>query len=288
MLKKAIIGTVAATSLGTFLFGRDAVSYVKTGVGNIRDAVRAEVPLTFEMERAKKEVQALVPEIHKSLKLVAEQQVEVDNLREVLAQKETDLTNQQEAILALNKDLKSGETQFVYAGHTYTAGEVQRDLSERFNRFKIAEEAQRAQQQILAAKEQALASHRETLEGMLSQKKDLEVQLEGLMARMQTIEARKQVTSLSIDESKLARAKALIREIDQKLDVEARLLDAEGNFAGLIPVETKTEVPVDIARQVESYFQRETAAVTASGESTDTDESVDAVDAKIAALQAEQ
>lgn len=272
MLKKAIVGTVAAATVGTLMFGTDAVSYMTTGISEVRDAVRSEVPIEFELERARNEVEELVPEIHKSLHVIAEQQVEVENLKETIARKLASLENQEEAILALNEDLKSGDTQFVYASHRYTVNEVQRDLTERFNRFKVAEETVKAQQEILAHKEKALAAHSETLEGLLSSKKDLEVQLERLEAKMRTVEARKQICSLEIDDSKLAKAKSLIAEIDKKLDIEARLLDAEGNFAGLIPVETKTAVPSDISEQVASYFTGETPVF-------------DAIDAKIVALE---
>ena len=272
MCRKAIVGMLGAAAVGTMIFGTDAVSYMSTGYNEVRDAVRKEVPIEFEIERARHEVEQLVPEIHKSLHVIAEQQVEVENLKETIDHKVASLEEQEEAILALNEDLKSGDTQFVYAGHRYTSKEVQRDLAERFNRFKVAEETLNAQRQILAAKEKALDAHSDTLEGMLSQKKDLEVQLERLEAKMRTVEARKQICSLEIDDSKLAKAKSLIAEIDKKLDVEARLLDAEGNFAGLIPVETKTDVPVDISEQVASYF---------TGESTE----FDAVDAKMVALE---
>lgn len=275
MMKKAIVGSLAAATLGTMMFGGDAVSYVKTGFNEVHDAVRAEVPLEFELERARDEVEALVPEIHKSLHVIAKQQVEVENLKETIAHKQASLEDQEEAILALNEDLKSGEAKFVYAGHSYTANEVQRDLAERFNRFKVAQDTLKAQQEILAHKEKALAAHSDTLEGMLSQKKDLEVQLERLEAKMRTVAARKQISSLEIDDSKLAKAKSLIKEIDKKLDVEARLLDAEGNFAGLIPVETKTEVPENISEQVAKYFSGEEAEI-------------DAIDAKIVALETDE
>lgn len=274
MLKKAIVGSVAVVATSTFFFGRDALSYLTTGASSLRNAVRSEVPIEFELERARKEVDALLPAIRGSLKVVAEQQVDVESLRTTIENKQTALEEQEEAILALNEDLKSGEAHFVYAGHSYSAKEVQRDLAERFNRFKTAEATLRDQQQILASKEQELQANSDKLEDMLSQKKDLEVELERLAAKMQTIAARKQISNLSIDDSQLARAKSLINEIDKRLDVEAKMLDAEGNFLGLIPVETKAEVPVNIAEQVEAYFQGDGSYC-------------DAVDAKIASRKAE-
>src|SRR5690606_19884020 len=187
-------------------------SYVKTGFGEVHDAVRAEVPIEFELKRARDQVDALVPEIHRNLHVIAEQQVEVENLETTIAHKQAALEDQEEAILALNADLKSGEEKFVHAGHKYTAAEVQRDRPERFNRFKVAEETVKAQREILEAKQKALKAHTNTLEGMLSQKKDLEVQLERLEAKLRTVEARKQISSLEIDDSKLAKAKSLIKE----------------------------------------------------------------------------
>lgn len=254
MLKKAVVGSLAVATLGTFVFGRDAWSYLRTGAQSVREAVKSEVPIEFEIERARREVEQLLPEIRKSLHVIAQEQVEVEHLGEAIAKREASLEGQEEAILTLSADLKSGGTQFVYAGRNYDAKAVQRDLAERFNRFKVTEDTLRREREVLVAKETALESHRETLESMLSQRKDLGVELERLEARLRTVEARKQISELNIDDSQLARVKALIREIDKKLDIEDELLNAEGNFSGLIPIEKESDVPADIAQQVQEYF----------------------------------
>jgi DNA repair exonuclease SbcCD ATPase subunit len=261
MLKKAVVGSLAVATLGTFVFGRDAWSYLRTGASSVRDAVKREVPIEFEIERARKEVEQLLPEIRKSMHVIAQEQVEVEHLKQAISKREAGLENQEEAILTLSADLKSGDTHFVYAGRNYHVKDVQRDLAERFNRYKVAEDTLRREREVLVAKEAALESHRETLESMLSQRKDLDVELERLEARLRTVEARKTISELNIDDSQLARVKTLIREIDKKLDIEDELLNAEGNFAGLIPIEKESEIPEDIAVQVDEYF---------SGRSTET------------------
>ena len=48
MLKKLVIGSAAAVALGTFVFGRDVVSYISTGFHSVRAAVKSEVPIEFE------------------------------------------------------------------------------------------------------------------------------------------------------------------------------------------------------------------------------------------------
>ena len=50
MLKKALIGTGAAAALGTFVFGTSALSYMETGVHEVREAVRAGKPVEIIFE----------------------------------------------------------------------------------------------------------------------------------------------------------------------------------------------------------------------------------------------
>jgi chromosome segregation ATPase len=150
----------------------------------------------------------------------------------------------------------------VYAGRTYTVNQVEKDLAERFNRFKVAEETLHREQEILSAKQSALDANRRKLEGMLSARKDLEVEIERLEARHRSVQAAEAVSELEIDDSALQRARTLIADLNKELDVRERVLDSEGKFTGLIPVEAgSTETPADIADQVARYFGRTSSSV---------------------------
>jgi len=256
MIRKLVLGAAAITVIGGLVAGKDVFSYARTGICSARDRLRSEVPIDFEIERARHEVHRLLPEVRKSMHLIAEEQVEVARLRASIEKREKTLQAQQAAILSLSDDLKNEDVRFVYAGHKYTRNEVQKNLAERFNRFKIAEDTVKREQQVLAAKEKALAANRETLEGMLSQKKNLEVELERLEARLRTIDARKQVNGLAVDDSQLTRVKTLIATIEKRLDVEDAVLAAEGDLQGLIPVEQhQAEETSNITDAIDSYFQ---------------------------------
>ena len=253
--------TVAA--VGGLIFGGSLFSYVKTGLHSAQNRIRSEVPLEFEIERARQAVAQLVPEVRRSMHVIAEEQVAVANLRESVDKRELALADQEEAILALTEDLKTGDTQFVYAGHRYSQREVEKDLAERFNRFKIAEETVRQEKELLVAKERALEAHRETLENILSQRKSLEVEIERLEARLRTINSRKQIASIEVDDSQLNRVKGMIETIEKRLDVEDAVLAADGEFSGMIPVETKVEEAStgNIADAVNSYFNNDVEIV---------------------------
>ena len=260
MLKKGLMGLALAALVGTFVFGREGVSYCRAGFKNVRNAVKAEVPIEFEIERARTLVDQLVPDIRQCMHVVAEQQVDIEHLQTAMAQKEADVGKQKDAILALRNDLGTGKSAFVYAKHSYTAGDVNRDLASRFERFKAAEEMLIADRKILTAREQTLIANRDKLENMMQAKKDLEVKLEQLQARIHTVKAAEAVRTLAVDDSNLSHARKLITEVNKQLDVKQKMLDVEGKFVGLIPVETVAPTgPVDLDKQIDAYFSQPTA-----------------------------
>ncbi len=257
MIKKTLLGAAVVAVVGSFVFGREVLSYARTCGESVRHAVKQEVPLSFEVERARKMIERIVPDIRQHMHVIAEQQVDIEELGREIARRETSVADQEHALLALRSDLQTGQSTFRYASRTYTSDEVRRDLAKRLARLNMTNEILDRERQILRAREKALVSNQEKLEGMLAAKKDLEVQVEQLEARLKAIEAAETVSSLELDHSQLNRAKKLIRELNKQLDVKEKLLDAEGQFQGLIPVETDSlDVPSDIEEQVDAYFGR--------------------------------
>ena len=52
MIKKALVTVAGASLLGVLFFGRDAASYMTTSVGWMKDSVKSNVPVEFEIEHA--------------------------------------------------------------------------------------------------------------------------------------------------------------------------------------------------------------------------------------------
>ncbi len=261
MLRKILLGAGIAVGLGTFVFGREAISYLRAGCRNVQNAVKAEVPVEFEIERARTLVDQLVPDIRQCMHVIAEQQVDIEHLTTALTRKEAELGKQKDAILALRDDLGSGKGSFTYASHKYSANDVKRDLATRFERFKAAEEILAADRQILTAREQTLVANREKLDGLMQAKKELEVKLEQLQARLHTVRAAEAVSQLAIDDSNLSHARKLIEDLNKQLDVKQRVLDAEVKFTGLIPVEKAAPTaPANLTEQIDAYFGADKAA----------------------------
>ena len=186
-LKKSLIGAAVLVALGTFVFGRDALSYATTWGGTVRDAVKSEVPLEFEIERARTEVENLVPDIRDMMHVIASAQVDVDHKAKEVERRSDGLSSQKKAILALRNDLDTGRSEFVYASHTYSADDVRKDLEKRFKQYKVAENSLESDVQILTAWKKTMTANQEKLDTMLTAKQDLEVQIEQLEARLRTV-----------------------------------------------------------------------------------------------------
>lgn len=263
MIKKALIGGVAAAGLGTFVFGTSALSYLQTGVREAREAVRAEVPLDFEIARARQEIEKIAPEIEQCMHVIAEQQYDIEQREADIARREADLAKQKEAILALRSDLDSGKQFVSYAGRSFSAEDVREDLARRFDRFKTAEETLKRDQQVVDARRTALAKNEEKLDNWLAVKKDLAVKVENLEARLAAVQASEAVSDLRIDDSQLARAKALIQDLDKKIGTRETMLSNEGRFTGEIPVELDREAKQateNVEEKVDAYFGQQAEA----------------------------
>ena len=70
---------------GRFLVGRDAFSYVRTAPGYATDAVQEAVPVEFQVDRARRMVEDLVPEVRKNMHVIAKEEIEVERLDEQIA-----------------------------------------------------------------------------------------------------------------------------------------------------------------------------------------------------------
>ena len=85
MLKRMILSGAAVSALGMFFLGRDALSYVGTSLGWIKDSVKNSVPIDFEIQRARRMIKDLVPDIRCNMQLIAKEEVEVEHLDKQIA-----------------------------------------------------------------------------------------------------------------------------------------------------------------------------------------------------------
>ena len=252
MIKRTILIAAGTLLAGGLLFGRNTVSYLSTSMGYVRDSVHNSVPVTFEIERARNLIKDLTPEVRKNMHVIAKEEVELQRLDEQVATSESRLAKEKEQILRLKTDLAGGKTSYQYASRTYTKDEVKSDLANRFDRYKTAEATLASLRKIHDARVHSLDAARQKLEGMLAQKRQLQVDVENLEARNQMVAAAQTTSSYQFDDSRLGQVKELVSDLRTRLEVTEKMVSAETEFQGEIPLDKAT--PQNIVEQVGDYF----------------------------------
>ncbi len=252
MLKKIVILSAVGLASTIALASTGAWSYMRTGIRTASDTVRDNVPIDWEIKRARQMIQDLKPEIARNLQVVAREESGVQRLASEIKTKEEQLAKSRGDIMRLKGDLESGSVRFVYAGRSYTEGQVKEDLSNRFKQFQVHEETTAKLSQVLAAREKNLDAARRKLDGMLAAKRELEVEVENLQARMTMVEVAQTSSPVSIDDSHLSNTRQLLDDIRTRIDVAERMVASEGALEGTIQLDEPAEE--DLLDDIADYF----------------------------------
>ena len=269
MIKRIIFSTVGLGLLGTFFFGRSAASYVSTCWARVTDSVEQSVPVEFQIDRARKMVKDLVPDIQRNMHVIAKEEVEVDQLEQQIAVSEQKLAKDRAELMRLKADASSSQDHFTYAGRTYTLAQVKSDLANRFERFKTSDATLVSLREMHSARQKSLDAARQKLEGMLAAKRQLEVDVENLEARNKMVEVAQTTSNYQFDDSQLGRVKELVTDLRTRLQVAEKMVNAESSLRDEIPLDQTT--PANIVDQVGQYFTADQGKV-AKAETPETTE----------------
>jgi hypothetical protein len=254
MVKKGIFLASAVAVLIGLLFGREGFSHVKTSLGWVRQSVRDSVPVEFEISRARQMIKDLDPEIHRNMHLIAKEEVDVKHLRDQLSEADKQLVKNRSDIERLTRDLKDGDKHYVYCGKSYSAKQVESDLTRRFEQYKVKEATLNKLTQVLSARDRGLDAGREKLKAMQAAKSQLEVDVANLEARQEMVKVAQTTSEFNFDDSRLARTKDLIKDIGCRIDVAEKLVHADTTVPGQIALDDD-KAQGSIADQVTAYFE---------------------------------
>lgn len=240
-IKYGIVGTVGAALAGGVIFGNELGSYMSSSRRAVRAAVKGNVPIEFELRRARDMIDDLTPEMHASVRRVAQQEVEIAALRRDGDRARADLQAERTQVQKLRDALGTQETSFVFTGVRYTRDQVKDDLARRFDMLKEAETAQASRDRLLQNRERSLAAAVQVLDRTRSQRSVLESQVAALESQHQLLKAASAGTGDPLDHGKLAQTEQLLASIKKDLDVTEQVLAHEAKFASPIRVDTVNE-----------------------------------------------
>lgn len=258
--KMAMVGILGALGAATVV-GTGAWSYVRTGVHSAQQTMRDSVPIEWEIKRARDMITDLKPEIRRNTEVVYREEVAVKRLAEEIGAKEELLAKSHTEIMRLKSDLENGAqsraVRFVYKGKKYSEDQVREELSNRFKQFQVVEQTTDKLKQVLSAREKNLDAARRKLEGMLAAKRELEVEVENVQARLTLVEVAQTNSPVTLDDGQLSNTRQLLDEIATRIDVAERMIASEGALEGAIDLDETTSA--NLLDEISTYFDKDAA-----------------------------
>jgi hypothetical protein len=251
-IKWTILGVGALGLAGGALFGRDLCSYMNSSLRSAQAAVKDSVPIEFELRRARDLLDDIIPEMQANVRLIAQQEVEIESLKHDIDESRKRITEETARIHKLRDALASSQSSISFSQITYTRDQVKDDLARRLEDVKEADMILAGKQRLLSNRDKALAAAIQALDRTRSQKSLLESQIASLDGQHKLLQATSVGSSFQIDNTKLAQSERLIAQIKKQLDVAERVLAHEAKFTQPIDVQTLTER--DVMGQADEYL----------------------------------
>jgi hypothetical protein len=221
-MKKIIFGAVlAVVGLSGVSYGTGAFSYLQTMWNQTTEAIADEIPVEFQIERAKTIMARLDPEIKSTLTAVARKEIEKEEIETRLADARERTDNQKQELMTTDKI--SDKTRILYVSHR--TNQLTVDSLEQLNKLKG--------QTILSGKKKLL---------QLSQaRKALEITIEELEVRNETLKLIQNERGTFEDSAVLSEVQSIINGLSTRIGVAEKLLDVENTINQEVAADTSLD-----------------------------------------------
>jgi hypothetical protein len=229
-LKLGLVTTGSAAAIGGLVFGSDLSSYVRSSCTSMTSVVRDNIPIDFQLRRARDLLEASGPEMRKNVRLMAEQEVDIASLKTDIIAASQNLDDEKAGLQKLRDSLAHEQNAYTYGDISYTRPQVTAELARRFQSYKAAESALDQKRQLLENRKNSLAAAMVAMETARSQQVTLQSQIEALESRYRLAQATSVGSDVQIDNSRLAQAQKVVTDVGHQLDVSERMLASEARF----------------------------------------------------------
>jgi chromosome segregation ATPase len=265
MVKKGLLGVgLGALALG-LVFGHKAPSYVMTAFHKVRHSAERAVPIQFDIDRARQELDALEPAIRENVENLARAEEDVKELDQEITAFRTNLDREKREMLALRRELGDGSV--LRTNTSFSAEDVKKDLIGRLDHCRQSQKTLAEMEKTLKLRKQAVVSAKQQLDGFVQQKRSLETQIDEIEARQRAIEAARTTDEFRFDDTRLGRVKQTIKELRRRQNIMVNAAELHGRYIDKqVPVGTE---PVrDVLKEIDSEYG---APASASDKVTDKD-----------------
>jgi len=262
LIKWGALGLLAVGVLGFAVFGAHFPSYVGTGLHVASKAGKDRIPVEFELRRAESLIEGILPEIRACKRVIAEEEVAVEQLRDQIAGLSERQGREKSKILSLRNALAKEVPLLTVAGVPASRANVERDLERTFDVHRHEAELLESKHRLLESREKSLGAARHKLDVVRTEKARLETVVQNLHAKLREVQALEASAQFSLDTSNLARAKQVLSDCERRLAVAEKMIHQD---AAELPVaEFEMGDPRDLFAEIDRYFEGAPAAPEAS------------------------
>lgn len=229
-MKLGAVATSGAVVLGGLVFGSDLASYLRSSRNSVAMAVHDNIPIDFQIRRARDLMAATEPEMRRNIRLMAEEEVDIALLKEDIAKSAQSLEKEKGRLQKLRTDLGTGESSFTVGECTYSREQMVQELTRRFKFYEDGETGLAQKKQILENRQKALAAAGTAMEEAKGRRAVLAGQVEALEGRERLLAATSSGAAVRFDQSSLAQAERVVADVSRTLDVEEHARAREAKF----------------------------------------------------------
>ena len=255
-LKRLTVGALGVALVGGLLFGSNLIPYAQTAFSNVRATAQDSVSVPFQIDAAKGQLAKIGPEIKNMVHQIAKEQVQINRLKNDLKLQENRLEASYDEMMTLRSHIESGDKFYVATnGKAYNSSRVEEDLRHRFKIYQTAEKTKEKQSEVLSIRQKALKAAVAKLDEAKSQQRELEVQIEHLVARNRMNEVVETASQINIDNSQLAKTREMLDNLDARISADEEVLNIAPKYYGQIPVNVDSlDDDSDILSDMDDYF----------------------------------
>ncbi len=260
LIKWTAIGLVVVTGVGYFLFGEHLGSYARTMTNSVRESVRGQIPIEFELKRATRLIEAIEPELNNCKRDVARAEVELEHLKEQVSELETRV-QKQETKLKSGCNLLSDATPASYelGGRSYSRRRIELDLERTFEAYKNNKALLKGKKTLIERQAQAVDAARAKLDAVRAEKVRLEHTMATLKAQKRQVDAMAASSRrFDLDDTALSKAKEVLANVKTRLDVAQKMIEDDIFFTD--GVQADTTPGRDIVKEITEHLSAPVAA----------------------------
>ena len=223
LLKKLLLVGVVAGATVVAVKNTKIGGHVRHEADGLVAWADSQVPVEKKISKLRKDVTFLAKDIDKTASALAREVVEVRLLAQETTEQRAGLEKQKAALLARGKDLEAAQNVAATDRPAPAPGAKDR-LRLEVTRFKDQERQVAAAEKMLELKERNKATLQGQLDQLKTKKLELETAIGQAEAKYKELQLAQMESRFQTDDTRLARIKADLRELNKLLDIRAEEL----------------------------------------------------------------